>query len=162
MATAWRVFLNSLAGTLTSGLTATIDPELLEFDETSGVVTGTGTTVQAPVVFSAVGDRLPASNQLLIRWTTNGIVHNRRVRGRTFLPGGMENHNGPLGIPATTVGTPVQSGLDAYLVTMSGRGRIWAQPHEGTPENPARPGSQHAITGFTLAPFWAVLRSRRD
>lgn len=162
LATAWRVFLNSLTGTLANLLVATIDPELLEFDETTGTVTGAGNTIQAPVTMTAVGDRLPPSNQLLIRWTTNGIVHNRRVRGRTFLPGGLETHNSVAGAPAAQIGTPVQSAIDALLTSMSGRMRVWAQPFEGTPTNPPRPGSAHAINSGTIAPFWAVLRSRRD
>lgn len=162
LATAWRTFLQSLSGTLRTGMVAQIDPELLEFDETTGIVTGAGNTIQAAVNFTAAGDPLPPSNQLLIRWSTNGIVHNRRVRGRTFLPGGLEIHNGTAGQPVSQIGTPVTSGLDAFLTTMTGRLRIWAQPFEGAENNPARPGSSHAVAGFTLAPFWAVLRSRRD
>lgn len=162
LATAWRVFLNSLAGSLAAGLIATIDSELLEFDETNGVVTGAGTTTQAPVGFTAGGDVLPRSNQALIRWTTNGIVHNRRVKGRTFIPGVLESHNLGDGTPGGVLGTPLQSGVNALLATMAGRMRIWAQPFEGTPDNPLRPGSAHAIQSGTVAPFWAVLRSRRD
>jgi len=156
------VFLNALSATLSGGLVAQIDNELLEFDETSGVVTGAGSTSQLPVTFSASGDQLPHANQLLIRWGTNGIVHNRRVRGRTFLPGALESHNAATGIPASVLNTPVQSAIDAFLATMAGRLRIWAQPFEGTPENPLRPGSAHAVTTGSIAPFWAVLRSRRD
>jgi hypothetical protein len=162
LATAWRVFLNSIGAFLGAGLGAQIDPEILEFDETTGNVTGTGNTVQARVDMSAAGDRLPPANQLLIRWTTNGIVHNRRVKGRTFIPGCLETQNGPGGQPASTIGTPVQSAIDALLVTMSGRMRVWAQPFEGTPENPARPGSAHTIQSGSIAPYWAILRSRRD
>lgn len=165
MATAWRVFLNSLTATLANGLVATIDPEILEFNEVDGTVTGAGTTTQAAVVMNGGTDRLPPANQLLIRWSTAGIVHNRRVRGRTFLPGAQEGHNDLSGNPAPAIGTPVTTGLQAYLTTMAGRARIWAQPHNpdpADPNNPARPGSQHAITGFTIAPYWAVLRSRRD
>ena len=162
MADHWRTFLASLSGTLRSGLLAQIDPELLEFDETTGIVTGAGSTIQTQVIFSGTGDALPPSNQLLVRWVTNGIVHNRRVRGRTFLPGGLEAHNGATGVPNSIVGTPVQSGLTAFLTSMNQRLRIWAQPFEGTPENPARPGSAHEVESFTIAPYWAILRSRRD
>jgi hypothetical protein len=165
MATAWRTFLQSLSGTLAAGLVATIDNEVLEFDETNGNVTGAGNTIQSPVSFTATGDQLPHSNQLLIRWSTNGIVHNRRVRGRTFLPGAVESQNSSGGAPLPILGTPVQSGLDAFLTTMWGRLRIWSQPHVATvekPEPPTRPGSAWAVQGVTIAPFWAVLRSRRD
>jgi len=165
LATAWRTFLASLGAQLSVGLTATIDSELLEFDETTGNVTGAGTTTQAPVAFTQVGDKLPPANQLLIRWSTNGIVHNRRVRGRTFLPGMLESENDVNGLPQASIGTPVTTGLNAFLTTMAGRLRIWSQPFVADPlkpTNPTRPGSAHAVTGFTLAPYWAVLRSRRD
>lgn len=164
MAAAWRVFLQSMSATLAQGLVATIDPEILEFDETTGNVTGAGSTLQTPVAMTSAGDQLPHANQALIQWTTNGIVHNRRVRGRTFIPGVMEGHNGPTGIPASIVTNPLQSAIDAYLVTMAGRARIWAQPYAGNADgsNPPRPGSAHAIQSGKVAPFWAVLRSRRD
>lgn len=162
MATAWRTFLNTLQATLRTGLVATIDPELLEFDETTGIVTGAGNTIQAPVSFSGLGDALPPANQALIRWTTAGIVHNRRVRGRTNIPGGLEASSAPDGSLLPGAITSLQSAATAFLTTMSGRFRVWAQPFEGTADNPPRPGSMHAVTGSQIAPFWAILRSRRD
>lgn len=165
LATAWRTFLNSLASVLTLGMTAQIDTELLEFDETTGTVTGAGSTSQAAVNFTGAGERLPPANQLLLRWGTAGIVHNRRVRGRTFIPGIREADNDGNGAPAASITTPVASAAGALLTTMSGRMRVWAQPFEQdppNPNNPNRPGSAHAITGHSLAPFFAVLRSRRD
>lgn len=165
LATAWRVFLNSLSLQLCTGLIATIDPELLEFNETDGVVTGTGTTLQSPVAFTGGGEQLPHSNQALVQWTTNGLVHNRRVRGRTFIPGVMETQNSPTGTPATQIGTPLQTAIDTMLSSMSGRMRIWSRPvtaEQATPTVPARPGSAWAITTGKVAPYWAILRSRRD
>lgn len=165
MATAWRVFLNSLAPSLVGGLVATIDPELLEFNETDGVVTSAGSTVQAAVTMTGVGDRLPPANQALVQWTTAGIVHNRRVRGRTFIPGVLESENQASGVPGPTIGTPLQSAIDTFLSTMSGRLRIWSRPVDAahsTPTVPARPGSAHAVLSGKTATYWAVLRSRRD
>jgi len=162
LATAWRVFLVALTTTLRSGLVATIDGELLEFDETTGIVTGAGSTVQTPLTFTGLGDALPPANQALIRWQSNGIVHNRRVKGRTNIPGGLEASSGPDGNLLPGAITSLQSAVNAFLTTMSGRLRIWAQPFEGTPDNPPRPGSAHAVTAGTIAPYWAVLRSRRD
>lgn len=165
MAAAWRAFLVGINLSLTSSLVATIDPELLEFNETDGVVTGAGTTTQAPVTFSGTGDQLPHSNQALVQWTTNGIVHNRRVRGRTFIPGALESGSGPTGTPLASVGTPLQTAIDTYLSTMSGRARIWSRPvtaESATPTVPARPGSAWPILSGKVAPYWAILRSRRD
>ena len=165
LATAWRVFLNAIVTHFDNGLTAQIDPELLEFNETDGVITGAGTTSQLPVVGTASGDVLPLSNQGLVRWSTAGIVHNRRVRGRTFLPGVVEADNTAAGVPQATYLSDIDAAAEALLVTMTSRMRIWAQPLSLDPPDPGNPnrlGTAHAITGVSVAPFWAILRSRRD
>ena len=162
LAAAWRVFLVALTARLGTGLVATIDSEILEFDETTGNVTGAGTTIQVPVTFTGAGDVLPRATQGLLRWQTAGIVHNRRVRGRTFIPGVLEADNSATGLPAVSLTGAIQTAADALLTTMSGRMRIWSQPFEGTDTNPPRPGSAHAVTGAQTAGFWASLRSRRD
>lgn len=165
LADAWRAFLVSLQSSMASGMTATIDPELLEFNEADGVVTGAGNTIQSPVAMTGLGDQLPHNVQLLIQWTTNGIVHNRRVKGRTFLPGMLEANNSPVGVPLPAVDTPVQTAINTLLSTMSGRMRVWSRPldsEHSSPSNPARPGSAHAILSGDVAAYWATLRSRRD
>ncbi len=165
LAAAFRTFLVSTAGQFTDDLSAQITPELLEFEESTGVVTGAGTTTQAAVAGTNAGAHLPKANQLLLRWTTAGIVHNRRVRGRIFIPGLPETANDAVGLPESAVVTAFANAATALLTTMSGRMRVWAQPFAGTvgpPVNPARAGTAHAITGSAVAPFWAILRSRRD
>ena len=162
LATAWRAFLNTTAANYKTGIQIQVQSELLEFDEGTGNVTGAGTTTQAVVVGSNVGDNLPLANQGLIRWTTAGIVHNRRVRGRTFLPAMMETNSTVDGVPSGVLIANVNAAVTTLLGTMTNRMRIWAQPFDGTDDNPARAGSAHAITGGTMAPYWAILRSRRD
>lgn len=162
LATAWRTFLVSYAGAGQLNLIAQIQPELLEFDETTGIVTGAGSTVQAAVPMSGLGDPLPHSNQGLIKWTTAGIVHNRRVRGRTFLPGALESNSTGDGVPSAGHITAINGMITTLLGTMTNRMRVWAQPFEGEEGNPARAGSAHAITAGSMANYWAILRSRRD
>lgn len=167
MHAAWHAFLSNLTSTLTSGLVVNVDPELLEFDETNGIVTGAGVAVASSVNFTGLGDDLPHMTQALVQWSTGGIVHNRRVRGRTFIPGAVESENSPSGDPQATVTNALQTSIDTYLSTMSGRARIWSRPFVQTdPEkmlsNPSRPGSAHAILGGAVSARWAILRSRRD
>lgn len=165
LATAWHVFLASLATNLSSPMVATIDPELLEFNEVDGVVTSAGNTIQTPVAFSGTTDALPRMTQALVQWTTAGIVHNRRVKGRTFIPGVLELQNSTAGLPAPQIGTPLQTAIDTMLSSMSGRMRIWSRPvtaEKATPTVPARPGSAHPILSGKVSAQWAVLRSRRD
>ena len=164
---AWQAFLTSLVSTLTSGLVAQIDPEILEFNEADGVVTGAHTVTQPAVNFTGLGDDIPHAAQALIQWTTDGIVHNRRVKGRTFIPGALEAESGADGTPIPAIGTPLQSAINTLLSTMTGRMRVWSRPFVQTDpakaiSNPSRPGSAHAITAGAVAPYWAILRSRRD
>jgi hypothetical protein len=165
LANAWRTFLNATVAHWDNALIAQIDPELLEFNESDGTVTGAGTTSQLPVTGTNSNDALPPQSQGLIRWGTEGIVHNRRVRGRTFMPGPCENDNTSAGTPSATYLANVDAAAEAFLTTMTGRMRIWAQPlvqDPPDPNNPNRLGTAHAITGVSVAPFWATLRSRRD
>lgn len=162
LATAWRTFLNTVQPQIKLGTTMQIQPELLEFDEATGTVTGAGTTVQALVTATGASDALPLMTQGLVRWTTAGIVHNRRVRGRTFLPAMLESNNDGNGLPAAALITAVNGAITTLLATMTSRMRVWAQPFEGSETVPARAGTQHAITGGSMANYWAVLRSRRD
>lgn len=167
LANAWHAFMTSLLSFLTSGLVATIDGEILEFNEADGVVTGAGTYSAPPVVFTGLGNDLPHSSQGLIQWTTNGLVHNRRVKGRTYIPGVLAAYSNADGIPLSSIDTPVEAAIDTFLSTMSGRMRIWARPFtqkdpDKMESNPSRPGSAHAVTDGNMAPYWAILRSRRD
>jgi hypothetical protein len=165
LADAWRAFLDTTKASYAIGLVAQIQSELLEFDEGTGTVTGAGTTVQADVAATGTGDMLPLANQGLIRWSTDGIVHNRRVRGRTFLPAMLETLNTSTGGPSGTLIANIDAAITTLLATMAGRMRIWAQPFAGTagpPVNPARAGSAHEVTDGGMAGYWAVLRSRRD
>jgi len=165
LADEWRTVLVALTSYLQTGMVAQIDGELLEFDETTGVVTGAGTTIQAPVSFTGTGDVLPKSNQLLVRFTTDGIVHNRRVRGRLNIPAHLEANNNSDGTPGTALVNATASAVAAMLTNMSGRMRIWSQPLENDPpdpNNPNRAGSAWEVTGSGVAGFWAILRSRRD
>lgn len=162
LADAWRAFLNTTKSNYQLNLIAQIQPEILEFDEGTGVVTGAGNTIQAPVACDGLGEAIPRSSQGLIRWTTAGIVHNRRVRGRTFLPGMMENFNNADGTPSGTLIANTNAALVTFLAAMSTRLRIWAQPFAGEEGNPARAGTAHAVVAGSMANYWAVLRSRRQ
>jgi hypothetical protein len=166
LANAWHAFLISVNANLAGGMVATIQPELLEFNETDGTVTNAGSTTQTPVTMAGVGDHLPHMTQALIQWHTDGIVHNRRVRGRTFLPGVLESENSPTGDPAgVNLLTPLQTSINTLLSTMTGRMRIWSREVDAahaTPTVPARPGSAWPIVTGTVSSKWGILRSRRD
>lgn len=164
---AWKAFLDAMITHLAAGMISTIDPELLEFNEADGVVSSAGSTTTRVTNFASSSEALPHFTQGLIQWTTTGIVHNRRVRGRTFIPGVTEIQNSAAGVPLPAFDTPAEAALATFLSTMAGKLRIWSRPFEQKdPElvdkNPSRPGSAHQVTTAAVAPYWAVLRSRRD
>lgn len=161
LADAWHALVAAFAGSFRDDLTMRISDELLEFSEQTGAVTGAGSTTQTPITGTASTDPLPPANQGLIQWGTAGIVHNRRVRGRTFFPGMMEALSTE-GVPTAAFISTLEGLVDAFLATMTDRLMIWAQPFEGSEGNPARAGSAHVVTSASVAPYWAILRSRRD
>lgn len=91
---------------------------------------------------------LPIATQALVRWSTSAVYNNRRVRGRTFIPGltVAANADGSLTTPtATAIATAADTMQDGGLVIPS---RV-----------------QNAFIDVTGASVWssfAVLRSRRD
>lgn len=94
------------------------------------------------------GDSLPWSTQLLVQWSTATVFNNRRIRGRTFVPGFSENQNSA-GVPIISLRDAVETAADA----LAGTGLVIASRAANTfvPVTSAQVWSQ-----------WAVLRSRRD
>lgn len=147
------------------GLLMTVEPEVALLDETNGDLTGVFTTVSAPVGGGAAGDRLPPSDQGLGRLLTSTFVAGRRVRGRIFMPAMMEA-NSVLGAPIAGYVTSLNTALQNLLASVNSLLVVWARPYAGdptaVPPKPARLGSFAIVTGVGAAPYWAVLRSRRD
>lgn len=94
------------------------------------------------------GDSLPWSTQLLIQWSTAVVFNNRRIRGRTFVPGFVESQNSA-GVPVLSLRDAVEDAADA----MVGSGLVVASRASNT---------FVPITGAAVWSQWAVLRSRRD
>lgn len=94
-----------------------------------------------------------------IQWQTSGIVHKRRVRGKTFLvpllAANYENNGTILAAAVTTM----QNAANA-LVAASNL-QIWSRPFDGTPTNPARSGAGYEVTAGVVLDRVARLRSRQ-
>lgn len=103
---------------------------------------------------AAGGQSLANSTQILLKWFTNGIVGNRRVQGRSYVPGigsGTLDNGDPSGPTVNAVRAAVKNYLteDTGLV-------IWSRPSGG------RAGSSHAVVDADTWDEYAVQRRRRD
>lgn len=94
---------------------------------------------------------LPWATQGLARLETGAYFGGRRIRGRVFIPGPTEDESA-IGVPAPSYGTLLNTAIteligstDASLVVYSRKNFI-----------------QTPVVAGGAAPYWAVLRSRRD
>lgn len=131
--------INTIAWQIDSQVPLFQNPETITGWETATVGNGAGIVS---------GEPLPWSTQLLVQWGTNTVFNNRRVRGRTFVPGFVESQS--------TGGVPVislRNAVDTAAEAMIGSGLVIASRASNTfvPVSSASVWSQ-----------WAVLRSRRD
>lgn len=141
-------FWTALRPFLDNNMLATVQSEVLLFNnprEVASVSEGAAVAVQ----MSNVSNATPPATQGLIRWRTGTFSGNRRVQGRTFIPGVTEEQVTALGRPDgdffTAMRTAGQALITAGLTVPSRR--------------------LNAFARATIASPWdqfAVLRSRRD
>jgi hypothetical protein len=129
-------------------------------DETNGELKGTWTQSGAATQASTATVAAYASGVgACIQWQTSGIVHKRRVKGKTFivplLAAGYDNNGTILG---TTV-TALQNAANTLVSTSNLQ--IWSRPFKGTPTNPQRNGAGYEVTAGLVLDRVARLRSRQ-
>jgi hypothetical protein len=161
----------SRVGNLRTGMTITTESEVAVIDEATGNITSYLSGSGGAAVGSSPGPYLPPATQLLLRLATAGLVNNRRVKGRVFVPGldeGMSTNNGT--VDATGAALFVNSFTQMMdLVATNGSPLVvWSKPFAPDPDRPAgeqpaaRAGSAHNVTAVTYWSQWAVQRRRRD
>lgn len=153
---AWHTFITgSTTGTANGfplGSQVRTEPEVQSVNPVDGAILGIA--VAPAIVQSGAnpGQRLPPSNQILVRWRTGVYIDRREVRGRTNLPCGFEEDS-------TADGTlPVELQL-AYGVRALGlvgneaaRHVIWSKKN----------GAWQETTTASVWGQFSILRSRRD
>lgn len=158
-------FWEDLAVNMVSGIAINIEPLVPTYDEATGDLIAQTATAPTGNAGSNVGTALPWATQGLIRLRTEGIVNNRAVHGRIFVPGADEG-NSNNGVPQSGYLTTMQSAIDALILASTNTLAVWARPFAGdptaTPPKPARAGTQHAVQAADTWNQWAVMRSRRD
>lgn len=153
-ATAWMnlVTLGNTAAGLTGGSSWTIGPELPILDTASGDITGVDTIT--PVVINGTGSPqiLPHANQYLLRWKTTDYLAGRKVIGHTNLPLAQASTSTTQGDLNNGAIISINSNIAAFFANANGALCIYS-----------RKGAVGArVTSGSVAPFYSVLRSRRD
>jgi len=141
-----------------------VDPTVVEFDETDGTPTGFH-AVSGGSGTGAVSDiSLPYAAQGLLRLFTNQVVNGHQVRGRIFIPGLTRNNLGE-GVLNSAAITALNTAGAALIADSASGFMIWAREvtaENATENSPERPGSAHLVTSASTASQFAVLRRRRD
>jgi len=153
-------FFNDAKANLPTAVTVSFPNAQDTIEDTTGALNGTWTdTAQTSVTGTGTGSYIAAGGYALV-WFANAIIHKRHVRGHTYLvPGAGATTNG---VPTSTELTTLQTAGSNFLTAAGGDFVIYSRPFAGTPSNPARAGSNHAVTAGAALEKFVVLRSRRD
>lgn len=150
-----RAFFDGIKGLLPSGLTVTVQPSGDQINDANGNITGAWSVDPAPLVVTGTGGAFFAGNAGgVVSWRTNGVVANRRVRGRSFLVPMATPVYDSNGLTPAAIGT-LQGAATALVGAASPNLAVWSRP------TPLRSGSSHPITASTVPDLAASLRSRR-
>jgi hypothetical protein len=147
-------FTDALAAALDNNVSCVIETAGREFEDTTGVLTGSWTdpTVRTSTG-SVAGEPVADATQVLIRWESNSIVNGRFIVGRTFIPGMAAAQL--VGGNASAILVANWTGFAQALVTAGTGFRVWHRPQGGTGGVAVSPQVGRAL------PELAVLRRRR-
>lgn len=107
----------------------------------------------ADVVGASATQAMPDAVQGLIQYSTGTIINNRRLKGRTFVPGMPVNASSGGNTSATA-----NTALAALGNSIANAGLlIWSKPSGSRPIGSAAP-----VGSVTASPEFAVLRRRRN
>lgn len=153
---ALATFFGAVKAMIPSSYTWTIPASGDIHDSTTGALVGSWTQ-GTPTTVAATGSptSFAGGTGVVVRWTTDGIVNGRRVRGRTFLVPVVSAIYDSGSILGTQLAV-FQSAAAALVASSGANLRIWHRPSGGSG------GSAHPITGALAPDVAAVLRSRRD
>lgn len=155
-------FVNALVPVQRTDLSTAVEQEVLEIDPATGdTIAIASVGGGAPVSGTSASAPLPPATQGLIRLQTNTLRLNRRVQGRTFVPG-LTTVSSLDGRPTNTLIGALNAAATALTSgVITDRVVVWARPRPlvgpvGLPGQAA-----NVVATSTWAEF-AVMRSRRD
>ena len=154
-----RQFWSAISALFPTSFSAQVQPNVDQLDETTGSLTASYVGGAPVVVAGASGTAYNAyATMVLLRQNTGVIRVGRRVVGRTFV--------GPVTSTVDSGGNPLASNVTTMLTaaTVMLTGSTGAIPevwHRPKPAGSAT-GREFYVVNYTAAPYFAVLRSRRD
>ena len=117
----------------------------------SGEQVGAFSTTPVGATGQAAGDPLPYATQGLMRLFTPSFINGRQVRGRAFIPGGVEAAS-TAGVPIGAYTTAANAAGTALLGGVGPQLAVWSRTY----------AAASAVASVSTWSQWAVLRSRRD
>lgn len=160
--TALNTWKGTWAANLPDDVTLTLQAEVSQLDEATGVQTGAFSIGSDTVTQGANTGGYSAASGVVVHWLTGGFVAGRRVKGRTFMvpiSGGAYQTNGTIDENALSF---MRTSTNTFQNAVQGNMIVWARPFAGKPGKPARTGSSHDVTSWQIPDKVAILRSRRD
>lgn len=147
-----RAFLDSAKGLWSTALTATVEPEVALIDEATGALTGvTSVTPPGAVTGENSNEPLPVSSQGLARFSTSTVAGGRILKGHMFIPAPTADLNDN-GAPTSSYVSVLAGKVADFIADVSSELRVYSRTHH----------TSGLVTSGSAAPYWAVLRSRRD
>lgn len=151
-----RTFFNAMITLLPSGLTIQVPSSGDEISENDGALIGVWSVATTPTVVTGSSAAAYAGNAgAVIHWLTNGVVGNRRVRGRSFIVPLTATAYDTAGSLASSAITILQNAANALVAANPGLINVWSRPRPGLS------GSQNSINSARVPDLAVSLRSRR-
>ena len=152
-----RAYWFGMVSLLATSFTAQVQGSCDLLDAATGALVGSLSVANPAVVTgTAATGQGPTQTTLLARYNTNQVINGRRVQGRSFIgpvAGGVNLQGVPIASALTVVGT---AGASLLTGSTSSVPVVWHRPHG------AAAGVGVALSTVVCAPYFAVLRSRRD
>lgn len=152
-----RVFWDSIKAVFPTSFKVDVSGAPDTLDIQSGTLTGTlagGSPAQVVGTGGAAYNMF--AGMILLRGATTQVINGRRLSSRSFI-GPVSSSTDNAGSPDAAFRTAIQNAANVTLTgTTTSFPGAWHRPVNGSG------GSLQGISTFTTAPFFAVLRSRRD
>lgn len=155
--TALRTFWVAAAALMPNGVIIAVPNSGDQFQEATGVITGTWSgPAQATVSATGGSGSFSSTSGAMIRWTPNGVVDGRRPIGKTFIVPAVVTVFSTSGTVTSGNVTAMTTAATTLLTSYGGSMKLWHRKNE------KGAGQQMTILSGACSNKQVVLRSRRD
>jgi hypothetical protein len=150
-----RTFFNAIVSLIPNVVTLSFEPFGERFSDVDGSLLGTWSTTTPTPVLGGATALYAAPTGYVVNWITGAVIHNRFLRGKTFIVPGIVSSGD--GSPSNSLVTTLQTAATT-LKNSAGGLRIWHRPTAPG----ATDGSSSLVLSAQVPDKAVVLRSRRD